>query len=209
MIEIIISNISRVIVGLISAGGYAGIFILMFLESAAIPIPSEIIMPFSGFLASTGRFGFWPAVFTGTLGNIFGSLFLYWIASKWGRQFFYKYGKFIFLSSNDLSRADKWFMTYGTSAVFFGRLLPLIRTYISFPAGFSKMRLEPFVFFTALGALPWTWVFTLIGLKLGENWGDVSKYFRFFDIMIAVIILAAIILHFKKRYNAVNSPNKS
>jgi membrane protein DedA with SNARE-associated domain len=197
----VISFISSLILDTISALGYFGVFLLMLLESAAIPAPSEIIMPFSGFLITTGRFDFWLVVLAGTLGNLIGSWLLYWIGLKGGRPFVARYGKYIFFSEADLATAEKWFEKYGSFSVFVGRLLPIVRTYISFPAGLVKMDFKKFTFYTVIGAAPWVFLFTWLGVKLGERWHEFEKYFRQFDIVIALVILAAVVWHIRRHYS--------
>ena len=203
MIYSILAFLSSFILHAISYAGYAGIFILMLLESAAIPIPSEVIMPFSGFLVASGRFNFLGAVFAGTFGNLAGSIILYQIGKNWGRPFVEKFGKYFFFSLSELERTERWFKKYGGLSVFFGRILPVVRTYISFPAGLVQMDLKIFTLFTFVGALLWTWVFAYVGLVLGENWAMLEGYFRAFDILIAFLVIAAVIWHIV-RYNRNN-----
>lgn len=192
MIYNLLALISSFILATIAKLGYAGVFVLMALESAAIPIPSEVIMPFSGFLVSAGKFNLWAIVVLGTLGNVFGSIILYFIGFYGGRAFVLRYGKYILFSEHDLGLAERWFAKYGSATAFFGRLLPIIRTYISFPAGLAKMDFWKFSFYTVLGAAPWTFVFALLGVKLGENWKEIEVYARKFDIIIGILIIIGI-----------------
>lgn len=201
MIFSILAAISSFILKMIGAMGYAGIFLLMLLESAGIPIPSEVIMPFSGFLVSIGRFHFWTAVLAGTLGNLAGSLLLYGIARRWGKPFFEKFGKYFFFSLEDLALTERWFQKYGKISIFLGRILPIVRTYISFPAGLARMDIGVFNLYTLLGAFLWSWLFTFIGLKFGENWEQIVEQIRKFDFLILALILLAVFLHIK-RYNS-------
>lgn len=191
MIYNILALISSFILATIEKLGHLGVFILMGLESAAIPIPSEVIMPFSGFLVSVGKLNFWLIVAMGTLGNLVGSIILYFIGFYGGRAFVLKYGKYVLFSEYDLGLAERWFAKYGSATAFFGRLLPIVRTYISFPAGLSRMNFWKFGFYTTLGAAPWTLLFAWLGLKLGENWKEIEVYARKFDILIAVLIIFA------------------
>lgn len=188
----IIGAVSLGVVRLIELGGYGGILLLMTLESAGAPIPSEIIMPFSGFLVAEGKFGFWAVVLMGTLGNLLGSLLLYWIGSVGGRPFLERYGKYFLLSKRELERSEWWFSRYGGPIVFFGRLLPIVRTYISLPAGLSRMPLVPFCLYTFIGSAPWSALFAWLGVKLGANWTVIETYFRKFDLVI-VVAAAAIV----------------
>lgn len=189
MITSLLILISSFIVGIILKAGYFGVFILMALESAAIPIPSEIIMPFSGFLVFGGKLNFWLVVAAGTLGNVFGSLILYWAGMEGGRRFFERFGKYFLIHGNDLDLAERWFVKYGKAAVFFGRLLPVVRTYISFPAGISKMAIGQFLVYTSIGAFIWSVFLAYLGVKFGENWKILEVYFRKFDLAIGAVIL--------------------
>lgn len=186
----IIGAISLGVVRLIELGGYGGIVLLMTLESAGAPIPSEIIMPFSGFLVATGKLDFWTVVLMGTLGNLLGSLLLYWIGNVGGRPFLERYGKYVLLSKRELERSERWFGQYGGPLVFFGRFLPVVRTYISFPAGLSRMPIVPFGLYTFIGSAPWSALFAWLGMKLGANWVVIETYFRKLDIAIVVAVVA-------------------
>src|ERR1051326_8871282 len=137
----IIEILSGLIVGTISALGYPGVVLMMGIESACIPLPSEIIMPFSGYLVYTGRFGLWGVATAGAVGCVLGSLVAYWVGMYGGRPFIEKYGRYILLSRHDLDIADRWFAKYGEVIVFVSRLLPAIRTFIAFPAGVARMNL--------------------------------------------------------------------
>lgn len=174
----------------------------MAIESACIPLPSEIIMPFSGFLVYTGRFNIWLVSLSGAFGCVVGSAVAYWAGMVGGRPFVEKYGKYILISHHDLDLADRWFLKYGNFAVFFSRLLPIVRTFISLPAGIARVNFPKFITYTFLGSLPWCYALALFGFKLGENWKSIKYYFHKFDIVIgAIIILAAIFWirrHFKK-----------
>lgn len=195
MITNLIDFLAQTVVHVIGFSGYLGIFFLMILESCGIPMPSEVIMPFSGFLVADGRMLFWLVVLAGTLGNVVGSLLAYWIGYKGGRPLIEKYGKYILISKHDLDLADRWFKKYGSSTVFFGRLLPVVRTYISFPAGISKMNLKTFTFYTFLGALPWTALFAWLGIKMGSNWELIRQKLHNFDLVMAVILFILIALY--------------
>lgn len=190
MIIGIINFLIAVVTLIISIIGYPGILILMLLESCGIPIPSEIIMPFSGFLVSSGQLSFWIVILIGAIGNLFGSLLAYFVGLKGGRPLIEKFGKYILISKHDLDLADRWFSRHGKLTVFFGRLLPIIRTYISFPAGIAKMNLGQFSFYTFIGALPWCALFTWLGVKMDDNWELIHTALQKFDLLIALIIIA-------------------
>lgn len=192
MIEGILGAVSGFIIMVISKIGYLGMVLLMGIESANIPLPSEIIMPFSGFLVFVGRFNLWLVGLAGAVGCVVGSIFSYWLGAWGGRPLVERFGKYILISHHDLDLADRWFRKYGNAAVFFSRLLPIVRTYISFPAGISKMNFGYFVLYTFLGSFPWCLALAFLGLKLGENWESLKRYFHGFDWVIGVLILAGI-----------------
>ncbi|MFA4995864.1 MAG: DedA family protein [Patescibacteria group bacterium] len=194
MVTDIIDILAQFVVHTIGILGYPGIFLLMMLESCGIPMPSEVIMPFSGFLVADGKMLFWLIVVMGTLGNLAGSLLAYWIGYKGGRPLIEKYGKYILISKHDLDLADRWFAKYGDLTVFFGRLLPVVRTYISFPAGISKMDVKRFSIYTTLGALPWTALFAWLGIKMGNNWELIREKLHNFDMAIGILVVACVVL---------------
>ncbi len=178
------------IIHFISTLGYAGIFVLMTLESALIPIPSEITMPFSGSLVALGQFNFWLVVLTGTLGNLVGSLLAYWLG-WWGeeavvRHVIVKYGKYVLISEHEYDHSERWFRNHGELVVFLSRVLPVLRTFISLPAGVAKMKLPKFIAYTVVGCFIWSIVLTQIGVVLGNNWKSLQVYFHKFDIVIVI-----------------------
>lgn len=194
MFESIITPVGKWIIDTISFLGYWGIVLTMGIESACIPLPSEIIMPFSGYLVYTGRFNlFWVSV-AGALGCVVGSVAAYWAGVLGGRPFIEKYGKYVLLSHRDLDTAERWSKKYGDWAIFFSRLLPVIRTFISLPAGIAKMNFPRFIIYTFLGSLPWCFVLAYIGKVLGENWQTIKGYFRGADVVIVIIIVIGIAL---------------
>src|SRR5678815_4590877 len=170
MVAKIIGILSSFIVATISALGYSGVVLLMAIESACIPLPSEIIMPFSGYLVSRGEMNLWGVGIAGAVGCVLGSLVAYWVGMYGGRPMIEKYGKYILLSRHDLDIADRWFAKYGEAIVFVSRLLPAIRTFIAFPAGVARMNLTRFVIYTFAGSLPWCLALAYVGQKLGEQW---------------------------------------
>jgi len=189
MIAKIITILSGFIVATISALGYGGIVLLMAIESACIPLPSEIIMPFSGYLVSTGELNLWGVAIAGAVGCVLGSLVAYWVGMYGGRPFIEKYGRYILLSRHDLDIADRWFAKHGEVIVFVSRLLPAIRTFIAFPAGVARMNLPRFVIYTFAGSLPWCLALAYVGQKLGEQWDKddtLKTWFHRFDFLIGI-----------------------
>jgi len=195
MITEIINLLANAVVWIINLTGYSGVFFLMLVESCGIPMPSEVIMPFSGFLVVSGKLGFWQIVIIGALGNLAGSWLAYWIGKKGGRPLIEKYGKYFLIHGRDLDLADRWFLKYGELTVFFGRLLPVIRTYISFPAGIAKMDLKKFSFYTFAGALPWCLLFAWLGVKMGNNWELIREKLHKFDVAMAVLVVVLVALY--------------
>lgn len=202
MFTTIIDLIANFIIKTIDILGYPGVFFLMLVESCGIPMPSEIIMPFSGFLVVAGKMNFWLVSFVGAFANLVGSLIAYWIGLKGGRGLIEKYGKYILISKNDLDLADRWFARFGNWTTFFGRFLPVIRTYISFPAGIAKMEIKRFSIYTFAGALPWSMLFTWLGVKMGSNWNQIREKLHNFDLLILILIAVGVVWyiwrHFKR-----------
>jgi len=188
----IVSNISNWALGVIGTTGYSGIFVLSALESVAIPIPSEVVVPFSGFLASSGVLNIWAVILVATLANLMGSIVLFWIGKSGGRWILDRYGKYVFIRKQDMDRGDKWFAKYGSKAVFWSRMLPVVRTFISLPAGVSKMNFSRFCSLTFLGSLPWNAGLAFVGYKTGENWDVLHDYFRSANVVIGALIIVLI-----------------
>lgn len=187
--------LSETIIHLIGQTGYLGVFLLMTVESALIPFPSEVTMPFAGFLAQKGVLSFPLVVLAGAVGNLVGS----WIAYGLGYfleetiilKLIRKYGKLLLITEHEYQRARRWFIGYGSGIAFFSRLLPAVRTFISLPAGLSEMNFWKFSIYTFLGSLIWSIFLTYIGYALGQNWNSLGPIFHKFDIVIAVILIAA------------------
>jgi membrane protein DedA with SNARE-associated domain len=191
----IIEILSGLIVATISALGYPGVVLMMAIESACIPLPSEIIMPFSGYLVYTGRFGLWGVATAGAVGCVVGSLVAYWVGMYGGRPVIEKYGRYVLISLHDLDIADRWFARRGELIVFASRLLPVIRTFIAFPAGVARMKLGRFIVYTFLGSFPWCLGLAYVGQKLGEQWETnvtLKSWFHRFDFLIGIGGLLAI-----------------
>ena len=200
-----LSQVARFITDTIDAMGYGGIFLLMGVSSSGIPLPSEVILPFSGALAEKGRFSLLGIALFGALGSLCGTIALYLIGKNFGRAFFIRYGKYFFVSHRELSLAESFFQKYGWLAVFLGQLLPLIRAYIAFPAGMGKINLAIVAGTSFSGSFIWSLSLASVGFKLGENWQRIEPFFREFDylILIAIILLflLAVLLRLKGRKN--------
>lgn len=196
MIARIIEILSGFIVLTISALGYGGVVLLMGIESACIPLPSEIIMPFAGYLVSTGQMNLWAVGVAGAVGCVLGSLVAYGVGMYGGRPLIEKYGRYVLISRHDLDLADRWFSRYGEAIIFTSRLLPAIRTFIAFPAGVARMNLKRFIIYTFAGSLPWCLGLAYVGQKLGEKWDKdptLKTLFHRFDFVIGIVgLLAAI-----------------
>ncbi len=200
MIATLLESVAHFIISVISQMGYLGILLLMGIESACIPLPSEVIMPFSGYLVSVGRFKLgWVAV-AGALGCNVGSLAAYAVGAAGGRPLVEKYGRYVLLTRHDLELADRWFVRYGDWTVFIARLLPVVRTFIALPAGIARMNLLRFNIYTFLGSLPWCWALAYAGLKLGERWTVLREYFHRFDAVLVVSILLAFAWFVRNRW---------
>ncbi len=193
MIEGIISFLAGIAIYLIESFGYFGVALAMGIESANIPLPSEVIMPFTGFVVSQGHLSFWPAVIAASIGGMVGSLFSYALGYYGGetvvRSVIRKYGKYVLVFEYELDEAEKMFREHGNKITFVARLLPVIRTFISLPAGISKMDVKQFAFYAFWGTILWSIPLGYLGVKLGENWEVLGEYFRRFDYLVAGLIV--------------------
>jgi len=193
MLDQLISALASFAVEVISAGGYAGVALLMAIESACIPLPSEIIMPFAGYLVSTGRFSLLGAATAGAIGCNLGSTLAYYVAAYGGRPVIERWGAYVLIRPAELKRTEAFFERYGAITVFIGRLLPVVRTFISFPAGLARMPMMKFQIYSFLGSWPWCLVLAYIGMALGKRWDSDPTLRRLFhdsDAVIAVVLVA-------------------
>lgn len=181
-------------VGLVGKFGYGGIFFTMMLESAAVPIPSEIVLPFSGFLASKGELNFWFIIILTTLANLSGALVIYYIGLSGGRPLLEKYGKYVLVHRDDILKMDSWLGHYGSGAAFFSRLLPGVRTFSSLVLGAGRLKIKRFILYTIAGSFIWNFTLTYVGLITGKNWNFLGPLFRKFELVILAAILIAIVL---------------
>lgn len=188
-----LEQLSSIIIHIIQSTGYLGVFILMTLESALIPIPSEITMPFAGFLAQKGELNLFLVILAGAFGNLTGSLIAYGVGFYLEEhvilKFVDKYGKFLLITKDDYSKSMNWLKKYGDAVAFFSRILPAIRTFISLPAGLSEMNIWKFSIFTFLGSLIWSAFLAYVGFYFGEEWGFLEPYFKKFEILLGILFV--------------------
>jgi membrane protein DedA with SNARE-associated domain len=196
MNEKILALLVQLITQIIQAGGYAGIAALMALNSSGIPIPSELIMPFSGYLVYLGRFSLVFVVIAGSLGCNLGSAVAYWIGAKGGRPLVMRYGKWVLMSQHDLDRMTWFFERYGSIAILVGRMLPVVQTFVAFPAGIAKMTRLRFHIYTTIGSLIWYSCLAWVGMKLGERWHTdprLEQLFHRFHLVVELAILLGVV----------------
>jgi len=209
MFHSILTPIATWIMHQISLFGYWGVIFLMAIESACIPLPSEVIMPFAGSLTTTIIINgdLQPASLNliliglaGALGCLIGSIVAYWVGFWGGRSFIERYGKYILIRKRDLDNADRFFHKHGHRAIFISRLLPIVRTFISLPAGISRMKFGKFCLYTFLGSVPWCLALAWLGRILGQNWKVIEKYFRKADVVIGILIAVGIAWFFYRHF---------
>jgi len=192
MISNILIHVSSFITHVISNLGYIGVAFLMAIESAAIPLPSEIIMPFAGFLVAAHRFNLFGLAVAGAVGSTIGSLVTYYIGYYGGRPLIMRYGHWVFLSEKELDLTERFFKRFKHSSTFLGRVLPVVRTFISIPAGIAKVPVVTFTLNAFVGSFVWSLFLAWLGLRLGENWKHLEVYFHKFDLVVLVLILMLI-----------------
>lgn len=178
------------ITSFMEAWGYSAMFITMVLENANVPIPSEIVLGFAGYLVAQGVFEFYTTIWVGTAAGLVGSVLSYWMGEYGGRPLLIKYGKYILFNEHKFDMAQKMFDDYGGRSVFLGRLLPGVRTFISFPAGIARYPMKNFVIYTVLGTIPWTILLVWLGKILGDNWEELLTYgHEFLYVTIGAMVL--------------------
>ncbi len=202
---------------LYGAVGYLGVLFAMAIESAMIPLPSELILPFAGFMISdpsqvepitNAPWNFWIVVVVAVIGNTAGSLIAYAIGAYGGRPFLERYGKYLLIREHEIDIADRFFADHGAATVFFGRLLPVVRTFISFPAGVTRMPLGKFIAYSTAGAVPWSIALVFAGTQLGAHWEDIRHALQPFDMLIAVVVVALLVLLLWMRLGRPGWPKK-
>lgn len=200
MVEKLMSTVAGFIIATITHLNYTGIVLLMAVESACIPLPSEIIMPFSGYLVSTGVLKLWAVALAGATGCVLGSWVAYGLGMWGGRPLIERYGRYVLLSRRDLALAEHWFERYGDITILVGRLLPIVRTFIAFPAGVARMPLWRFNLYTFVGSLLWCLALSWIGLKLGEHWDGLRVYFHRFDALIGLALVVGFAWYVRRHF---------
>jgi membrane protein DedA with SNARE-associated domain len=203
LLEFIDRIVIPFLTSLYEAWGYVGVMVAMAIESAMIPLPSELILPFAGFLVSdptaieplTGQpWNYWLVVIFATAGNTIGSVIAYFIGAWGGRPFLEKYGKYLLIRHHEIELADRFFQRYGSQTAFFSRLIPIVRTFISFPAGVARMHFGKFVLYSTLGAFLWSMILVQAGVVLGANWTEIRHALQPFDLLIAIVVVIGVIL---------------
>ena len=201
LLETILKPVTSFVLSVISAWGYAGIVVCMTIESACIPLPSEIIMPFSGYLVTTGRFQLWAVALAGAVGNVLGSWIGYWLGSVGGRPLAERLSRWHVVRVEEYDRADRWLKRHGLKVAFWTRLVPIVRTFISFPAGAARVPIARFTMYTFIGSYIWSFVLAWVGAKFGEHWQSIHEVWRGFDIAVLIALLALFLFwlrsHFK------------
>ena len=192
-------QISQTFLAFIDQFGYLAVIILMAMENACIPIPSELILGFAGYLIFAERMTFTGAIIAGMIGGMLGSIFAYLVGSSKGREFVDKYGKYFFIKKSHVDLAQRWFDKYGIKAVFFSRMLPVVRTFISLPAGFAHVNFKQFLFYTFVGSLPWTALILFAGMKLGESWKYLLEIGHEASIAFVVIVILIILVWYIRK----------
>ena len=196
MLEAILQPLIDWVTATIGDHGLFAVFALMLLESMGILIPSEAISPFAGYLVSRGQMGFFGAVAAGVLGNLVGSWVAFFVGLWGGRELWFRYGRYVGVRAHHLKVAERWFDRYGEFAVLVSRCLPVVRTFISFPAGTARMNLAKFSFYTFVGCVPWVLALTYLGYYLGENWEEVGRFLHYLDYVVALTMLAGAVYLF-------------
>jgi len=203
MLETILAPLTSFVLAVISSWGYAGIVFCMAIESACIPLPSEIIMPFSGYLVTTGRFTLWGVTLAGAIGNVIGSWVGYWLGAKGGRPLAERLSRWRIIRISEYDRANGWLQKHGAQVAFWTRLLPIVRTFISFPAGAARVPLSRFLTYTFFGSLLWSLALAYVGVVFGEHWESIHGVWRGFDLVVLAALLVLFLVwlrsHLKSR----------
>lgn len=206
-----LEQITNAIIHLIQNGSYLGVFLVTVSEAALIPIPSEITLTFSGFLANKGIFMFPLVIAIATLGEVIGSAVAYSIGKLLEEEFLIKilskYGRIVLVTEHDYYKARHWFDKYGDEFVLLGRLIPGVRTFISVPAGIMKMNMKKFIIYTFLGSLIWIIFLTTLGFYLGERWKDIDVYFKKFELVVFVLLIFGVLFYINHKLKIIKIRN--
>ena len=200
LLEHIVAPLSAFILSTISSLGYGGIVLCMTIESACIPLPSEIIMPFSGYLVSTGRFTLWGVTLAGAIGNVLGSWIAYWAGRQGGRAAAEGLARFKLIRIEEYERAERWLQKHGLKVVFWTRLLPIVRTFVSLPAGAARVPFWRFALYTFLGSAPWALGLAYVGVLFRENWEKIENVWHGFDLVVAIGLLLLFALFLRQHF---------
>ena len=195
LFDTILVPLGEFVIAVIESTGELGVFVLMAIESANIPIPSEVIMPFAGAVAARGELLFCGAVLAGALGNTVGSVISYWVGLRGGRPFVKRWGKYFFVRESELERGERWIERYGVHVAFWSRLLPVVRTFISLPAGVVRAPFLPFTVFTFIGSFLWSAFLAWVGFVLGERWHEIEPFFRQASVLIVGVFVVIVVLY--------------
>ncbi len=194
---------SSLLLNAISEYGYFGMFLAMILEAVIIVIPSELILATGGILASQRIFSFWGALLTGIIGSVFCAVIIYLMGYFGGRPFIDKYGKYFFMKKEDIEKAEAWFQKYGMLASFIGRNFPIVRTFISLPIGMMRLNFWPFVLYTTLGSIPWTFAFVYVGYSLGNNWVILQEYTSRLKVPIYILLFLLVVHYIYRKIKGI------
>ena len=194
---------SSLLLNAISEYGYFGMFLAMILEAVIIIIPSELILATGGILASQRIFSFWGALLTGVIGSVFCAVIIYLMGYFGGRPFIDKYGKYFFMKKEDIEKAEAWFQKYGMLASFIGRNFPIVRTFISLPIGMMRLNFWPFVLYTTLGSIPWTFAFVYVGYSLGNNWVILQEYTSRLKVPIYILLFLLVVHYIYRKIKGI------
>jgi membrane protein DedA with SNARE-associated domain len=196
-------TLSHDLLNLFITFGYLGIVVAMAIESCCIPLPSELIMPLAGFLAFQHHFQLAGAVLAGAVGCVIGSVIAYWIGAAGGRPLLLKYGRYVFISAHDAERADQYFARYGDATIFITRLLPMVRTFISLPAGITHMNFAKFMTYTFIGSLIWSFALGLAGYNLGQHWDTIGAFLHRFELLVGLAIIVALAWFVQRHWDRI------
>ncbi|HYR68713.1 MAG TPA: DedA family protein [Candidatus Dormibacteraeota bacterium] len=206
LLDRIVAPLAALILAVISTLGYGGIVLCMAIESACVPLPSEIIMPFSGYLVTTGRFMLWGVVLAGASGNVLGSWLSYWLGSRGGRPLAQRLARWRVIRMEEYDRADGWLKRHGLQVAFWTRLLPIVRTFISFPAGAARVPFWRFSLYTFLGSAIWSLVLATIGVMFREHWDRIREYWHGFDLAVVAALGLLFLLWLRSHFRSSHDP---